>query len=135
MSILVDRAQAGGSMRPGSIDLMMHRRVTQDDHRGVGEPLLEPGQFGDGLMVRGNHYIVPGLVNDVKHKTLEENILQKPQVFFWDGKYSIFKMSNRLIFIIRRFPRREQTTHQSTRLTFGCQNHCPAEAFRESSRS
>ena len=74
-------------MRPGSIDLMMHRRITQDDHRGVGEPLLEPGQFGDGLMVRGSHYIVPGLVNDVKHKTLEENILQKPQVFFWDGQY------------------------------------------------
>ena len=84
---MVDRAQAGGSMRPGSIDLMMHRRITQDDHRGVGEPLLEPGQFGDGLMVRGSHYIVPGLVNDVKHKTLEENILQKPQVFFWDGQY------------------------------------------------
>ena len=84
---MVDRAQAGGSMRPGSIDLMMHRRITQDDSRGVGEPLLEPGQFGDGLMVRGSHYIVPGLVNDVKHKTLEENILQKPQVFFWDGQY------------------------------------------------
>ena len=84
---MVDRAQAGGSMRPGSIDLMVHRRITQDDGLGVGEPLLEPGQFGDGLMVRGSHYIVPGLVNDVKHKTLEENILQKPQVFFWDGQY------------------------------------------------
>ena len=28
VAILVDRAQAGGSMSPGSIDLMMHRRVT-----------------------------------------------------------------------------------------------------------
>ena len=28
VAILVDRAQAGGSMSPGSMDLMMHRRVT-----------------------------------------------------------------------------------------------------------
>ena len=98
-------------MRPGSIDLMMHRRITKDDSRGVGEPLLEPGQFGDGLMVRGSHYIVPGLVNDVKHKTLEENILQKPQVFFWDGQYQSkllsikVKVGSRLDkkFLIRNF--------------------------------
>ena len=85
VSILVDRAQAGGSMAPGQMDLMVHRRITADDRRGVGEPLLEPGQFGDGLMVRGRHLVVVGKPNTMPHKPLEESFLMKPQIFFWKG--------------------------------------------------
>ena len=48
---------------------------------------MEPGQFGDGLMVRGNHRILAGKPADVMEmKFLEENMLMRPQVFFWKGK-------------------------------------------------
>ena len=47
---------------------------------------MEPGQFGDGLMVRGNHRILAGKPEDVMGmKSLEENMLMRPQVFFWKG--------------------------------------------------
>lgn len=48
---------------------------------------MEPGQFGDGLMVRGNHRILAGKPADVMEmKFLEENMLMRPQIFFWKGK-------------------------------------------------
>lgn len=85
-SVLVDRAEAGGSMKEGSIDLMVHRRITVDDHRGVDEPLMEPGQFGDGLMVRGRHFLFLGKSGSLDDKPMEEKILMKPQVFLYPGQ-------------------------------------------------
>jgi len=43
--IIPDRAQGGASINPGQIELMIHRRTTQDDARGVGEALDEKGSL------------------------------------------------------------------------------------------
>ena len=63
---------------------------------------MEPGQFGDGLMVRGNHRILAGKPEDVMGmKSLEENMLMRPQIFFWKGK---------------KIPKRTQTEKLDVRL-------------------
>lgn len=41
VSILPDRTEGGASLSAGQIELMVHRRLKKDDHRGVGEPLDE----------------------------------------------------------------------------------------------
>ncbi|KAL5063661.1 hypothetical protein RYX36_025398 [Vicia faba] len=62
-SVLVDRATGGSSIKDGEVELMLHRRLTNDDGRGVGEPLDEEVCTQDvnvtceGLRVRGNYYI------------------------------------------------------------------------------
>jgi alpha-mannosidase len=60
-SVLPDRAQAGGSLESGQVELMAHRRLLFDDSRGVGEALNETvsaqyhpvfRRIGHGLVVR-----------------------------------------------------------------------------------
>ena len=41
LTVLVDRSQGGASLKSGVLELMVHRRLIHDDHRGVGEPLDE----------------------------------------------------------------------------------------------
>lgn len=82
LAILTDRAQGGTSLVDGAIDLMVnknrrhlsnytflltkcihrfqiHRRLLHDDGFGVNEPLNEIA-FGQGLIVRGQHYLMFG---------------------------------------------------------------------------
>lgn len=74
MTVSVDRSQGVASMVAGQLELMVHRRVLEDDNRGVAEPLNEtqsispydwvddkkvvhhsPYRIGKGLVVRGKH--------------------------------------------------------------------------------
>ncbi|TKY73710.1 Alpha-mannosidase protein [Spatholobus suberectus] len=58
-SILVDRAVGGASIIDGQLELMVHRRLVQDDSRGVGEALNETVCIHDkctGLTVLGKYY-------------------------------------------------------------------------------
>jgi hypothetical protein len=57
LSILVDRSQGGGSVSSGSLEVMLHRRLLQDDHHGVGEALNETGLSGKGLVIRCKHWM------------------------------------------------------------------------------
>jgi len=48
-AIIPDRAQGGASLSQGHIELMLHRRLRNDDYRGVGEPLSELDWDGQGM--------------------------------------------------------------------------------------
>ena len=60
----------------------MHRRLVTDDGRGVGEPLLEFGQFHDGLIARGKHLLlVDSIENSARlHRKLGEELLLPPSI-------------------------------------------------------
>lgn len=92
-SVLTDRSQAGGSLASGQLELMAHRRVLQDDRRGVGEPLNETvsaryfptfERIGHGLIVRVNYKLridTPAAAAS-GYRPLMENVFAAPLAFF-----------------------------------------------------
>ncbi|KAK3006027.1 hypothetical protein RJ639_016109 [Escallonia herrerae] len=60
LSILVDRSVGGSSIVDGQLELMLHRRLLQDDNRGVEEALNETVCVLDecsGLTIQGKYYV------------------------------------------------------------------------------
>ena len=56
-TLVNDRSQGGASLAEGAVEVMVHRRLLHDDARGVGQALNETGLTGDGLIVRGVHWL------------------------------------------------------------------------------
>ena len=64
LTLLPDRTQGGTSLRDGSVELMIHRRLHHDDGYGMEEKLDEPGVDGKGLVVRGKHILYIDRIED-----------------------------------------------------------------------
>ena len=59
LAVAVDRAQGGASLRDGTLELMVMRRMQHLDGREpLGEVLDEPGLDGKGIVVRGRHWLL-----------------------------------------------------------------------------
>ncbi|XP_017767636.1 PREDICTED: lysosomal alpha-mannosidase-like isoform X2 [Eufriesea mexicana] len=85
LSVLTDRTEGGTSMHDGEIEMMVHRRLLKDDAFGVGEALNESA-YGEGLVVRGSHYIIGGSIKNLdelalKEKSLALQLLLRPWLF------------------------------------------------------
>ncbi|XP_015271310.1 PREDICTED: lysosomal alpha-mannosidase [Gekko japonicus] len=87
LTVLTDRSQGGSSTADGSLELMVHRRLLYDDSRGVGEPLLEPGVYHDGLVVRGRHLILLDTAESSaeQHRLLAQQEFMAPQLVLAPG--------------------------------------------------
>jgi lysosomal alpha-mannosidase len=72
VAVLNDRAQGGTSLKEGTVELMIHRRLLGDDDKGVKEALNEI-QYDKGLYVRGQHYLTFG---STESKVANGNIFQ-----------------------------------------------------------
>ncbi|XP_034378373.1 lysosomal alpha-mannosidase isoform X1 [Arvicanthis niloticus] len=79
LTVLTDRSQGGSSLKDGSLELMVHRRLLVDDDRGVSEPLLETNT---GDKVRGRHLVLLSSVSDAAagHRLLAEQEVLAPQL-------------------------------------------------------
>uniref|UniRef100_A0A0A9CRF8 Alpha-mannosidase n=1 Tax=Arundo donax TaxID=35708 RepID=A0A0A9CRF8_ARUDO len=70
LSVLVDRAVGASSIQDGQLEIMLHRRIIQDDGRGVAESLNEVvcvDQDCEGLTARGTYYINVGNLGHGAH--------------------------------------------------------------------
>ena len=88
LAVLTDRSQGGSSINDGSIELMVHRRLLNDDGLGVGEALNEPGVDGRGLVVRGQHYLLVSTTSDGAklHRSLAQQLFLQPLITFSNFK-------------------------------------------------
>jgi hypothetical protein len=68
LTLLVDRACGAGSISDGELEVMIHRRILEDDSRGVGEPLNETRDIGSYAGQRGGQHSGPGLVVRGTHR-------------------------------------------------------------------
>lgn len=108
LAVLTDRAQGGGSIYDGTLELMVHRRLLHDDAFGVAEALNETA-YGKGLVARGKHYLFFGTKNSkspslqAQERFLQNEILLPNWFFFnevssmsfdeWSKKYTNFHTS------------------------------------------
>ncbi|KAJ8675629.1 hypothetical protein QAD02_011415 [Eretmocerus hayati] len=86
LSVLTDRSQGGSSLNEGEIELMLHRRLPQDDGRGVMEGLNETA-CGRGLVVRGQHRLIVGSLMEpdetmLREKEIAAELNFRPWIFF-----------------------------------------------------
>eukprot|EP00898_Chlorokybus_atmophyticus_P006582 jgi/Chlat1/6925/Chrsp52S06594 len=94
LTVLTDRSQGAASLKDGSLEFLVHRRLFFDDWRGVAEPLNET-ECGctncncPGLTVRGTMRLVvgaegPPLVEWAR--TTQQLLLEPAQLFLSEGK-------------------------------------------------
>ena len=93
LAVLVDRSQGGGSLKDGSLEIMVQRRTLADDHRGVDEamnetaggmtPYPEAQRIGHGVVIRGTHRIAIGGASGGASvaRALMDDIFADPKVF------------------------------------------------------
>ena len=96
LTVLVDSSVGGASLADGQLEIMLHRRILQDDSRGVSEPLNETscigsydgpdgGQHsGPGLVIRGSHRVTlePPATAARVWRPLADRVFGRPQISF-----------------------------------------------------
>ena len=109
MTLLVDRAQGGSSLKDGQLEVMVHRRLLRDDYYGVDEVLNETA-YGQGLVVRGTHYLTIGDSSNSAQlaRSLSQDLYKQPQISFiatdltfseWTAKYKTQVNTKRKFFL------------------------------------
>jgi len=91
LTVLVDRAQGGASLKNGQLEVMVHRRLTHEDGIGINEIL------DDGSINRGTNYII---LNDLSAspkliRSLNQDLYKQPHISFVKTKLSYKKWASK----------------------------------------
>ena len=84
MGLLNDRSQGGASVEEGCLELMVHRRLLDDDAFGVGEALNEEA-YGRGLVASGKHVLLLGSDDqdfNADHRINSMDLFHEPLTIF-----------------------------------------------------
>lgn len=89
LTVLVDRAQGGTSLKNGQLELMLHRRLTHDDGF-LNENL------NDQSIVRGTHYLILSSIGNAAklQRSLGRELYKQPQISFYKTDLEFIKWSN-----------------------------------------
>ncbi|KAL4481724.1 hypothetical protein ABPG74_007813 [Tetrahymena malaccensis] len=95
VSIVNDRSQGASSLHEGEIEVMIHRRLLNDDNRGVTEPLneLEPGKLNSGLTQKVRHYLVFEEGDETMSRKVQSYHDSLPIIFQAESKSNTFERS------------------------------------------
>lgn len=105
-AVLTDRAQGGGSLDAGQLELMLHRRLLHDDAFGVNQALNEE-EFGTGLRVRGQHFFTFGATSQVRRAIAQQKILA-PWTFVADASSGLPTIQSEFSLLTRELPSQVQ---------------------------
>lgn len=86
LTVLTDRSQGGSSLSDGALEIMIHRRLFNDDAFGLNEALNEPGVNGEGLVITGSFYIYASSIQESAHvhRNLAQRLYMAPLITFAD---------------------------------------------------
>ncbi|EGR31388.1 hypothetical protein IMG5_110930 [Ichthyophthirius multifiliis] len=94
VGLINDRAQGGTSLLNGQLELMIHRRILQDDSRGVAQNLneLDEVKKSQGLEQRIRHFLVFQSEKDIQNINI--NLMRKMQLNFEMSPLIFYSASN-----------------------------------------
>lgn len=75
VTLMNDRSQGGSSLRDGSIEIMINRRILEDDSRGLAEPL------NDERPVQVKHWLFFSK-GSIKQRSLQYDLDTQPLIYF-----------------------------------------------------
>jgi len=77
--MFLDRSQGGGSIRDGSVEIMVHRRIL-NICGGWFQEALNQTAYGKGLVVRGKHLLIIETPNNsaMVHRTIAQQLYMQP---------------------------------------------------------
>jgi lysosomal alpha-mannosidase len=100
LTLITDRSQGASSLKNGSIEVMLHRRLLFDDSLGVSEPLNETGIDGKGLVNIGKlNLLFSSIENAARlHRNLAMEVNMKPLLIFSKDSSLIGNVNSKVTF-------------------------------------
>ncbi len=105
LTVMTDRSVGCSSIKDGSLEFMVHRRLLYNDGTVDGEPLNEPGREGHGLIVRGRFLVLLEASKSSArlHRVVGEEEFLRPLLAFSQGILSDYQVRRDTVQLEQRY--------------------------------